>query len=206
MKYSKEISCLFALMYLILYPGSLFANEGEIGKKYAIGAAVAGAFPEDSDIDNNLYWGGIATYDIVKYAAIGVESGFMRWEDKVGNNKHGNIHAWPLLGDMIVKYPVDIGDFELAPYGVLGLGMIFWDYHESEILRVNNISVDMDNAFAIKFGCGMDIFTSSGVGLFIEGSYIWSDTKAESTGRGSALEVSVNTDMWMLSTGVKIKM
>ncbi len=99
--------------------------------------------------------------------------------------------------------PIKIDQYKIVPYGVVGFGIIFWDFDESSLLKTNGITVSMDPAFGMKFGGGVDFFVTENLAIFREGSFIWSDADATVAGRGAVASATVDTDTWLIGGGIK---
>ena len=118
---------------------------------------------------------------------------------------YGDVSVVPLLATLIVKNPIELDECAVVPYGILGLGVCFWDYDESSALTNAGISVDMDSEFALKLGAGLDYYFTENVALNLEGSFMWSDTTGHVDAFGTHAQVDLDGDMWMLGGGLKCR-
>lgn len=181
---------------------NVYAAEDLTGK-VSIGIVAGGAFPTDDDIDNALYLGGNMAYSFNNYFALGAEIGYSSWEDEAYGIDFGDVRVVPLLVDLYLRHPVDMGEHMFLPYAILGLGPVFFDYEESSLLDLYGISVDMDTALGIKLGGGFDMFVSENVALNFEASYLMSDTEIEVSAFGGQASAEIDTDSWIINGGIK---
>ena len=109
----------------------------------------------------------------------------------------------PLFGDIFLKAPIKLDKFKIVPYGIVGFGIIFWDFDESSLLETNGISVSIDPGFGMKFGGGIDFFVTENIAIFGEGSFIWSDADATAAAKGTVAAATIDTDTWLIGGGIK---
>lgn len=201
---SKFIMALVFVAF-VLVPFTVHA-EGvkDMTGKASVGVVTGTVFPKDSDIDNTWYViGGNFAYGINEYLAVGAEVGYTTWEDKEDGIDYGDIRAIPLLADVYLRYPTELGAQTVIPYAIGGIGVVFWEYDESSLLEANSVVVDMDNSLGIKIGGGVDYFISESLALNLEGSYLWSDADASIAAFGTYTEATVDTDSFILTLGFK---
>lgn len=181
--------------------GNAFAED--LAGRFSVGIAAGGIFPEDSDIDDSCYVGGNFAYGINEHLAIGVEAGYTSWDDEEAGVDYGEVEAIPLLADLYLRFPVEVGENMFVPYVIGGAGVIFWDYEESDLLTSNAISVDMDAELGIKAGGGFDYFFTDNVAINFEGGYIWSDADMSVAAFGTHAAATIDTDYWLAIGGFK---
>ncbi len=181
-----------------------FARDVQEGK-WALSVQSAAVMPRDDDNDDTIYYGGRLTYDITPNVAVGVESGWMNFEQEADGIDFGDQRGIPLLADIVLKLPIEATDNKLVPYVLGGVGVVFWDYQESSILKDNGFSVDSDTAFAARIGGGVEYYVSNNVALFLEGSYLFSTYDAKVRyGSSSAANIEVDSDAFFAGGGVKV--
>src|SRR3989338_6804453 len=110
--------------------GGLFEYSGQI----AVAGNVSGAIPKE-DGDPTIFLGGYLSYDVLNCLGLGIESGWARWTEEAGGVDYGKLTMVPLIGDIFLKAPIKEGQYKIVPYGVVGIGIIFWDFEESTIVK-----------------------------------------------------------------------
>ena len=196
----KKIIVGLMILALFMVWNTVYAAEDLTGK-VSIGIVAGGAFPTDEDIDNALYLGGNIAYSFNNYFAIGAEIGYSSWEDEAYGIDFGDVRVVPLLMDFYIRHPIDMGEHMLLPYGVFGIGPVFYNYDESSFLEAYGIEVDMSTELGIKLGGGFDLFVSDNVALNFETSYLMSDVDMTVPALGASGEL--DTDSWIINGGVK---
>ncbi len=197
----------FVLLMTVLFLSGanfVFAREVENGK-WEVSLQSGGVFPKDDDIDSTLYIGGRAIQEFNKYLGVGVESGWMSWEDSTNGVHYGDIRAFPLLADVVLKYPIPATENTVVPYAIAGVGVVFWDYDEDDILTRNGITVDSDTTFAARLGGGIDYFVNDQWAVFVEGSYLFSEYEADIKAAGLVIAGTVDTDAAFVTGGIKYR-
>ncbi len=173
-----------------------FAASDRVGKT-DIGFNASGAIPTDGNIDNAVYLGGSISEGVTDWIALGFEGGWAGFsESDSGIDVDEN--AFPMFGDIIVRIP---NQNDWKPYGVVGLGAIFWDVKSN----VSNVDVKIDTGFAAKFGGGVDWFVNENWMVNFEASYVISNSNvsATNTTTGASITVDSDTDYWMVGGGIK---
>lgn len=181
--------------------GVAFAED--LAGRFSVGVVGGGVFPKDSGIDDTFYVGGNLAYGVNEYIAVGGEIGYSSWDTEEGGVDYGEVRAVPLLADLYLRYPVEMGENKLVPYIVGGLGVVFYDYKESSFLKQYGVTVDMDPSFALKFGGGLEYFFTKNIALGVEGSYSWSEADVSVSGAGVVASSSADTNSWMVTGGIK---
>ena len=183
---------MLVVLLMASFCGMAYAAPDRVGKS-ELGFNVSGAIPKDSGVDTAAYIGGTYAYGLQEWLAVGVETGW------AGFSEPGlDENAYPILGDIILRVPMDS---QVKPYGIIGLGAIVWDASTS----ISNASVDIDTAFAAKFGGGVDWFVNDNWAVNFEAAYIASSTDAtvRNTSTGASVSVSGDTDYWTVGGGLK---
>jgi len=206
---------LFVLMVFALgvaccgngYAEDIFATDVDLTDRWNIGVNTSVFMPKEGVFSNGVQVQGLVSYDIFKFLALGVEGG---WTGAIGVETDGvdfgTLNAWSVLGDVILKAPVEVGDFLLVPYMVNGFGGVFPSFDESDTLSSFNMSVDYEPAFIYKLGGGFDFYITELSALGFEVSYQWADIKGKAELNGS--EIASGTDKYdalYLGGRVKVK-
>lgn len=195
----------FVFLSLVILATAAYAAPDRVGKVDA-GINVSGILPRESDVHDAVYVGGTVAYGVTPWLALGVESGWTSpgVDLDLGNGVSidaGDLTGIPLLGDIILRVPMKDGN--LVPYGVVGLGAIFWNFDESSLFSAAGINVDVDTSFAAKFGGGVDYFVNDNWILNFEFGYVIADANITATAGGVSVSDSSNADYWMVGGGVK---
>lgn len=181
------------LVFSFIMSTPAFAAPDRAGK-WDAGLNVSGVIPNDGDFDDSVYVGGTVSYGVNDWFAVGLESG---WASPDVDNA-ADVDMVPLLVDFIVRQPAQ-ADQPQVFYGVLGLGALFFSA-DSNIAGVN---VDIDDAFGVKLGGGVDWFVNENWALNFEASYIFSDASASASAGPIAASGDVDTDYWQIGGGIK---
>ncbi len=198
----KRLSVVLCLALAIgCFAGSALAED--LAGRFSVGLVGGGVFPKDSEIDDSFYVGGNLAYGVNEYIAVGGEVGYSSWDTEEGGVDYGEVRAVPLLADLYLRYPVEVGENKLVPYIVGGLGVVFYDYKESSFLKQYGVSVDVDPSFALKFGGGLEYFFTKNIALGVEGSYSWSEADVSVTGVGAVPSTNADTNAWLVTGGIK---
>lgn len=184
----------FIFMLAAVFASSAYAAPNRT-HKLDVGVNVSGAIPDDSEVDGTVYVGGSASYGLCEWFAIGVSSGWAEFEESEGPFSFDET-AIPLFGDLIFRIPMDN---QIQPYGVIGLGVIFWNVDTN----IPGLNVDVDDAFAAKFGGGVDWFVNDNWIVNFEFAYVTSDADATATFNGASATANGETDFWMVGGGLK---
>lgn len=165
---------------------------------------------DDLEFDDAFYVFGRVTYDVTSNVEIGIESGFMEYdvnEDITGLDINlGEVSGVPLLGIVILKYPIPATDDKLVPYILGGVGVTFWEFDTSSVLAtaLPGTSVDDDVAFTWKAGVGADYYITESVAMFVEGSWFSSEYDADVTAPGlGAGSFDVDIEGFIVGGGLK---
>lgn len=192
---------LFLALAVSCVIGVAFAED--LAGRFSVGVVGGGVFPKDSEIDDAFYVGGNLAYGVNEYIALGGEVGYSSWDTEEGGVDYGEVRAVPLLADLYLRYPVEMGENKLVPYIVGGLGVVFYDYKESSFLKQYGVTADIDPSFALKLGGGLEYFFTKNIALGVEGSYGWSEADVSVSGAGAVASTSMDTNSWMVTGGIK---
>ncbi len=185
-----------ALLALIVCASAAYAAPDRTGK-FDMGVNVSGAIPDDDSVDGTAYVGGSLAYGVTNWLALGAEAGWAQFDESDAGITLEET-AVPIMGDIILRVPMES---QFQPYAIVGLGAIVWNVDHN----VPNLDVEVDTAFAAKFGGGFDWFINDNWILNFEGSYVTSDADltARNTVTGASVTVSGETDYWMVGGGLK---
>ena len=189
---------------LMISSTCVFAMPDRVGKADA-GFNVGGLVSDSGTLDAAAYYGLSVSYGINDWFAIGAESGYgdSRTNFTVGGTEHeAPLSRIPLFADLIFRYPRPENNY--APYGVIGLGVLFTSIHGTGTLSDSRFKLDVDNSFAAKFGAGVDWAVNDQWMLNVEASYVWVGTDARIRSLGTASTVdSGGLNYWMFTGGAK---
>lgn len=180
--------------------------EGD--KRFDVGANYSAFVSGNDELGNGNYVGGMVSYDFLRFLAIGAEAGFL-WTGLTGNELDvGDFYACPLLGDVILKAPMEIGDFVFVPYGIAGFGILIADIDEDPGTVANNGKIEVNSPFLMKFGGGINIILFENIVLNVEASYHYAELKfdEEVTGQSFGLEdEAIEMNAGYFGGGVKVR-
>lgn len=201
----RRFFCYLLVTFLLCCFASNAEAQGDDERGYInLSIYGAGVFPNDDDVDEELYLGGRITYDILDYVEIGVEAGWVEYKvDDGAGIDAGDITGVPILGVIILKYPIEATDDRLVPFAVVGAGVVLWSFDESSLLDVNGISVTGDESFAFKVGGGFDYYLTDNMAVFFEGSYMWSEYDVSISAGGAVVGTTLDTDAMFIGGGLK---
>ncbi|MBL7071734.1 MAG: hypothetical protein ISS26_06165 [Candidatus Omnitrophica bacterium] len=196
-----------AVFYLAndVFAQDIFLTDVSLGERINLGLNCSVVLPTEDESDAGIYVGGLLSYDILKYLAVGIESGYVRYDYAYQSIKIGTLNGCPLLGDVILKAPVEMGEFTLTPYGVVGTGVLFSSFDESSIFEALGYTVDTETAFLMKFGGGIDFYVTDNIALNFEGSYYLADIDIKEQLLGQTYPSTIDADAWFIGGGAKIR-
>ena len=181
-------------------------SDTDEAKGFNFGVDCSAVIPVEDGAKTGIYASGMFSYDITKYLAIGIESGYMQVDFEESGIKLGSLRAAPLLGDLILKYDIETDNFTIVPYGIVGAGCLFSDFHESDIVKLAGLSLDTKTAFLAKFGGGIDFFLTDNIALNFEASYLLCRIKASASWSGQAYATdTLKADSVLVGGGVKVR-
>ena len=178
----------------------LLSPAKDLTGKTSVGLNVAGLFSSDGNLDNTVYVGGTFDYGLSQYFAVGLESGYHSFNVNVTGRDLGDLRGIPLLADFIVRVP--LAD-RWVPYGLIGLGVVFWDFAEGDLYKDMGISVDVDPSFAAKFAIGCDYFMTDDLALSLELAYVISEVELKARQGDFRATQDGNTDYGEVGIGLK---
>ena len=200
-------SVVIAILLVLLCPVAAFAAPDRTGK-WDVGVNISGAFPDDNDSEAAVYVGGNFSYGILPWLAVGGEVGGAEFDEEddtraFGFSDLGTLNGVPILADAIFR--VNLPDQPIVPYGVVGLGLVVWNFDESSQLAARGVSLNVDTSFAAKIGGGFDWFLNEHWAANFEGGYLLSDADAEVSLNGVPVATAngVDTDVWFIGGGAK---
>ena len=200
---------LFTVMFLVFVSVSVaaFAVESvEVAEKWNVGVNTSVVFPEDEAAGTGVNVMGLVSYDVYKYAAVGVEVGYTTYEIDTLGVDWGRVNSMPIMGDVILKYPLELGDYLFVPYVTNGFGCLLTNVDESDTVNRAGISFETDPAFLYKLGGGFDFYVTKNIAVSFETSYLWAaQTWRAKVSGTSAAEESLSADALYLGGGLKIK-
>ena len=199
----SKVVILIALLTMIA--ASVYAAPDRTGK-WDAGINISGAIQTDSDLDSTVYAGGTLAYGVNEWLAVGIESGWMKSGSELnlgGGVKldAGDLTGVPLLGDVILRAPIK--DSSVNPYGIVGLGAIFWNFDESALFKAAGVQVDIDTSLAVKLGGGLDWFVNDHWILNFEAAYVFVDADVTAKAGGITATDTTSADYWTIGGGLK---
>lgn len=199
------------LMFVLAFGVSSMALAApERTGKTEVGVDLAAGISTDSEVNTATYFGGNVSWGLSEWLAIGASFGYQNFSSDdstiAGVTIFGSdLSAYPLFADILLRAPM--GDNPLVPYGLLGLGVIFWDASDTFTSSGLVAKTDVDASFGIKVGGGVDWFLNDHWILNFNGSYVFSDSDAKTTVTGSGISSSlterVDLDYWTIGGGLK---
>ncbi len=203
----KKCLVVLTVMSVVMFSsGSIFAEDVSLGEKINLGVNCSVLIPTEDEAGTGIYIGGLFSYDILKYLAVGIESGYAQVDMESNDTKLGTLRAVPLLGDIIVKVPIEMDKFTLTPYGLVGIGVLFPDFAESDIVKNAGLSLETDTAFAMKFGGGIDFYVTKNIALNFEASYLMAEIDAKANWNGQTYATdTLKADSWLIGGGLKVR-
>jgi len=115
----------------------------------------------------------------------------------------GNLKGVPLLFNVMLRYPTKIGDTNVTFYGLVGAGVIFWEFDDDSILDKAETDIKVDRSFAFRIGGGTDFFLNDTWAVNFEGSYTFSDANMILALPDGVFSTEEDTDFWMIGGGLK---
>lgn len=161
--------------------------------------------PKVKEFKNGWNIQGMISYDIWKFLAVGVESGYTRLQVKDSGIDYGYFNCIPILGDIIIKAPLDFNEVLVVPYIVNGFGGQINDFDESDTVSDLGINIDSDSGFAYKLGGGVDFYINDVIAINGEVSYMWTESKIKVTGNNATITGNEKLDALYLGGGITVK-
>ena len=208
----KHILGVLAVIFAALAASSAFAEgwvstDVEIAEKLNLGISASAVIPAKSQFfDTGINVEGIVTYDVMPYVAVGVELGYTHIDAKWDGEGIGTMHAMPLMGDIVLKYPMKVEKYTFVPYIVNGFGVYISDIDEGRNAP-SGASITTNTPFVYKLGAGFDFYMIDVLALNFEASYRW--TRIKYTGNYAGISANApgdaNADALYIGGGLKLK-
>jgi hypothetical protein len=164
-------------------------TDVEIDEKWNLSFMASAVVPSKKDFFDTGISGQVAlTYDVFKWVAVGL----------------GEMHAMPLLADIVVKAPIGVGDAIVIPYIVNGIGVLFSDIKESKNVYPGT-QLKTNIPFLYKLGAGVDLYINDAFSITFETSYQWADLKYKAIYTDDSSSTSPKVDMDALYIGGAVK-
>ncbi len=191
-----------AALLALLVPASAFAAPDRVGK-WDVGFDLAGAISTDSDLNSTVYVGANGSYGVNNWFAMGWSFGWQSFgEDSVLGISLPDVTSYPLFADFIFR--LNNPNQKYVPYGVVGIGAIFWDVDDVTISGVT-AQTDIDTSLGIKLGAGVDWFVNDNWMVNVDAHYVFTnaDTDINLVGTGIRVSDTSDLDYWHIGAGVK---
>ncbi|MBU0571529.1 MAG: outer membrane beta-barrel protein [Candidatus Omnitrophica bacterium] len=174
---NRKILFMIVIFVLILaYQPAVFAqpvmSEGFIegDPRTNVGVAVSAFVPSGNEFQTGFYVGGQVSYDLAWFFGLGAECGYLQSEIKGNGVNAGTFRGAPLLGDIILKVPMDMHSFVFTPYAIVGLGCLISNVQVGDEVTDNG-TIETNVPFLVKFGGGFDFVIHESVIINFEASY-----------------------------------
>jgi hypothetical protein len=172
--------------------------------KVDVGVNVSGVLHSDADTGNALGISGRAAYGLNEWVAVGLEVGHYGGADvAVEEVALGDLSGVAIFSDILLRFP---NESQILPYGVLGIGGVFWNFDDSDLVESAGLETKVDDSFAVKLGAGFDWFINEHWAINFEAAYVFADTTVHavdsSTGDTLGSEEG-SLDHWVIGAGVK---
>lgn len=178
--------------------------------KWDVGVNVSGNFQTDSDINDGVGVEGSFSYGINSWLAVGFSGGWSGHSiddaTSAGITVHGaDMNLFPLFGDIIFRVPTDRA---VVPYGVVGLGTVITNVDDTDTSVTGlTVQTDVDTAFAVKLGGGVDWFINENWIFNVQGNYVFYRPDVTETASISGVSISATDnlkfDYWNVGAGLK---
>ncbi len=197
----------------VTFASSLVFAEGwistdvEISEKLNVGISSSAVLPAKAQFfDTGISVDGIVTYDVLPYVAVGVEIGYAQIDAKWEGRSLGTMHAMPLMGDIVLKYPMEVENYIFVPYIVNGFGAYFSRIDEDNNIQPG-VNISTNTPFTYKLGAGFDLYLIDVLALNFEASYRWTRIKYKASfeGETAAFPYDANADALYIGGGLKLK-
>lgn len=196
----EEMKKILLLSLALFFLATSVALAEDLKGKWGINANIMGLFPDASDTDNAVLYGGSLEYNFTSYLAGEIEVGYAEMDEDFESLKLGETSYVPLMANLKVRYPE--GNFN--PFIYVGLGMVSADFEEEQWVKDLGASLDVGTGFAYQIGAGVDIFFADNVALYTKLGYLWSEVEAETSVTGYTATADVKLDSFFVGGGAKI--
>ena len=173
---SKILLTIILLMLVLAYQPAVSAqqvmSEGFIegDPRINVGVNVSAFLPSGNNFKTGYYVGGQVSYDLLWFLALGFEGGYLQSDLEGNGTDVGTVRGAPLLGDIILKVPMDMNSFVFTPYGIVGLGCLISNVQTGDAVT-NNGTIETNVPFLVKFGGGFDFIINEHFIINFEASY-----------------------------------
>ena len=178
---------MLALVFVLSLVFALPVSAGVTLDNVNVVARSGFGFPSEDlvDIDNGSVVEGAVLYEVNKNVSAGVQFGWEEYDVEL----LGDATLLPLLGIVEVR---PNGEREVQPYAKAGIGVTFVDFDNSALLKAFGApGIDVDDAFTVEVGGGIDVAISENVALNFEATYSWAESDAQ-FGSGPAVDVDLD--------------
>lgn len=201
-KYGKWTLFLVVCLIWLLLLKPAYAQQGtvtaDIGGRIGVGLYAGGYFPADTEflgedirVKDAFIGGGSAIWGIDRWFALELGFGRTRTEIESGviDMEYGEVTVMPLTLTAQFRY---VGErpraYEnMAVYLLGGIGYYFTDIDKSGELDIFwaltppgfLVDLDIENAFGVHVGGGIEAFLTRNVALYAEARWFWADADME---------------------------
>ncbi|MBI2095820.1 MAG: hypothetical protein HYT89_06600 [Candidatus Omnitrophica bacterium] len=160
------------------------------------------AFVYSDGGDNYAAVTGRLVHNVTENVGVGVESGYYFGQEILDDTStdYGDLTGVPLMADVVVRYA---NPSKFVPYGVLGLGAIFWNFDESSVVTDAGLTAKVDDSFAVKLAGGADWYLNEDWALNFETGYVFANSDVTVAGGGAVASATADVDHWLIGGGVK---
>jgi Outer membrane protein beta-barrel domain len=203
----KKSKVLFALLVLVAMALNASAFEPvELDEKWNLGVNAQAVIPKDDAFDNGFNVQGLLSYDVMDFIAIGLDVGWTTYDINDGGIDFGSVNSILILGDIILKYPMEVGDdFVLVPFLINGFGGVITNVDESSTVTSVGGSFEVENSFAYKLGGGFDFYFNEMIAVTFETSYLFNNADWTAKVNSASADADINCNAYYVGGGLKVK-
>lgn len=174
-----------------------------------VGVNAAVAMATENDMDSTGYIGGTFAYNVTESVAVGLSGGWKESDMHVtvagAKLNAGSLSAIPLIGEVIWRIPPPPTQ-NWTPYLIGGVGGVIWSLDHSTELSSRGLTDDLESAFAVKVGGGIEWRVDDRWYIYLEGAYYYTDAELKLVdSAGGVAGESGNLDFWNVGGGVKYR-
>jgi len=119
----------------------------------------------------------------------------------------GSIRGYGIMPTLLFRPQVND---RVSPYIVAGVGYYWWDFKENPFLQDNQVTVDVGNSLASKYGVGVDVRISEKWSLNLEVHYFTTEIPKHATDdEGVEWHIlgddEIGNEQWNFAAGFKYK-
>lgn len=189
------------IINLVLFFIMISVSYGEdLEGKWGLSANLMGVFPDDSDLEDEILYGGAIEYNFTSVLAVELETGYVKVDDVYQSVKFGEARYIPLMFNLKARYP----EGSLNPFIYGGVGIAFAEYKEEDWLRDLGINLDLGTGLAYQVGGGIDIFIADNVALYGKLAYFWSEVDASAYVSTYTVNADVDLNTFTAGGGIKV--